>query len=74
MNTFIAILTVMASPVNVEANTAVNLVPETTIQFVNSTEKKVAADCERVRKALTSSGKIAFCAVGDELSTASLDE
>lgn len=62
MNTvFAMILTVMATPVDVAANSAVSLSPETTIRFENSTEKKVSADCERVRKALVNSGKIAFC-------------
>lgn len=61
MNTFALILTIMVAPVNVAANEALTLQPSTTIQFVNTTEKKVAADCERVRKALSQSNMIAFC-------------
>lgn len=61
MNAFIIALTIFAAPVNVASNEAISLSPETSIVFNNTTEKKVSADCERVRKALTTSGKIAFC-------------
>ncbi len=58
---FLAVLTIMAAPLNVEANMAVTLEPVSTIEFVNTTEKNTAADCNRVLKALTTSKKFAFC-------------
>ena len=66
MDMFAAVLVIMASPVNVAANAPLTLEPQTTITFENTTEKKVMADCERVRKALVTSGKIAFCNLGEE--------
>lgn len=44
-----------------DTSAALTLQPETSIEFVNTTAKKATADCERVRKALVSSGKTAFC-------------
>lgn len=58
---FLAVLTIMAAPVNVEAGQPVTLEPVATIEFANTTEKNTSADCLRVMKALSTSKKIAFC-------------
>lgn len=67
---FAMILTLMAAPVVTDTTSQVALIPETSITFSNTTAKKASADCERVRKALTTSGRIAFCIVGDTVEVA----
>lgn len=61
MNTFLAILTIMAAPTSVASNEALTLTPETTITFEAPSAKKVESSCERVRKALVAGDRIAFC-------------
>lgn len=70
---FAMILTLMSSPVVSSANAPVNLTPETVITFSNTTAKKASADCERVRKALTSSNRIAFCTEAGEVEVATAE-
>lgn len=65
MNTFVMILTVMSAPVAVASNSPVTLQPESVITFEDTTERKVGTACERVRKALQTSGKVAFCVLQD---------
>jgi len=61
MNAFAMILVIMSAPVDVAANAPLTLEPDTSIRFEATTEKKVAANCERVRKAIVASGMTAFC-------------
>jgi hypothetical protein len=70
---FAFVLTLMAAPVTTNVEAGVSLVPETTIQFQNTTQKKASADCERVRKALTSSNRIAFCTPDGDVEVAAAE-
>lgn len=64
---FLAVLTIMAAPVDVAANQPVTLEPIAAIEFANTTQKNTDADCLRVMKALSTSKKIAFCSPASEI-------
>mgnify|MGYP001554031916 CR=1 FL=1 len=66
MNTFVIVLTVMASSVNVQPNTPVTLQPNATIEVHGTTLKNAQTNCLRIEKAMAASQIIAFCAPNDQ--------
>lgn len=57
---FMILLVLFANPSDV-TNASLTLQPAASIEFQNTTEKNTLASCERVRKALVASGKVAMC-------------
>lgn len=68
---FVYVLGVFATGGSADSGATPVLVPVASIEFGNTTDKKAAADCEKVAKALRVTGKVAVCTVKNPPAVAS---